>query len=206
MAYAAGNRIIADRFRAAQKIGKGQSGFGAVVSVTGSDKIQDRLSMLAQFSKQAENQIVAVNRRVAKVYLNYLNANIKDFPRDILVQFKDRDDIRVRKGQLRRSLGSFQPQRWNPTKILAGPITDNVGARRKKGVQMINGRKTYSQVSDGWFAHIVEGGDSFGIKKRTANTGVFMRGKVATQDRAMRLRDRLLRKEFSRYLNTLLRA
>jgi|31_taG_2_1085359.scaffolds.fasta_scaffold13991_2 hypothetical protein len=206
MAYAAGNRIIADRFRAAEKLGQGKSGYSSVVSVTGSDKIQHRLSMLAKWSQQAENQIVSINRRVAKVYLNYLNANIQDFDRDILVQFKDRDDIRVRRGQLRRSLGSFQPERWNPTKILAGPITDNVGARRKKGVQMINGRKTYRQTSDGWFAHIVEGGDSFGIKKRTVNTGVFMRGKLATQYRAERLRDRLLKKEFSRYLNTLLRG
>jgi len=167
----------------------------STATVTGADKIYRRLEALARWSVEAENQLLSINRRVAKIYLNYLNANIKDFHRDILVQFKDRQSILVEKGTLRKSLGMYQPAPPN-TRILAGPLTNNIG-RRKRGI---------AKNGDGWFAHIVEGGDSFGIKKRTVNTGVFMRGKAATQQRSIALRDRLLRKEFSRYINTLLRA
>ena len=63
-----------------------------------------------------------------------------------------------------------------------------------------NGRASITKMSDGWFAHIVEGGDSFGKKKTTVNTGVFMKGKRATQNRAMKLRNRLLKKEFSNFI------
>lgn len=205
MAYRAGNRIVADQFRASAKLLRGDIGKNTF-EITGLDKINKRLAQLARWSVEQENQIVSLNRRVAQVYLNALNANIKDYKRDIRVQFKDRDDIIVKRGQLRRSLGSWQPAAYDPTKILAGPITGNIGRRRKRGVKMANGRKTYTRVSDGWFAHIVEGGDSFGIKKTTPNTGVFRMQKAATQNRAMKLRDRLLRKQFSKFLGNLLQS
>jgi hypothetical protein len=208
MAYAGDNRLIANRGSQAYDLAAGRT-YGSVVSVTGIDKIQRRLEGLALWSQEAENQLLSINKRVGKVYLNYLNANIKDFDRDIRVQFKDREDIIVKRGQLRRSLGLYQPLRGRGglgvTRILAGPLTNNFGNKGARGT-MLHGKRGVTKNADGWFAHIVEGGDSFGIKKRTANTGVFMRGKAATQERAMRLRDRLLRKEFSRYLNTLLRA
>jgi hypothetical protein len=208
MAYAGDNRIKANQLSQLYDLAAGRTS-GSVVSVTGIDKIQRRLEGLALWSQEAENQLLSINKRVGKVYLNYLNANIKDFDRDIRVQFKDREDIVVKRGQLRRSLGLYQPLRGRGglgvTRILAGPLTNNFGNKGARGT-MLRGKRGVTKNDDGWFAHIVEGGDSFGIKKRTANTGVFMRGKAATQQRAMRLRDRLLRKEFSRYLNTLLRA
>ncbi len=164
--------------------------------ITGVDKIERRLEALARWSIEAENQIVALNRRVGEVYNTWLRANIKDFPRDIVIQRKDRPGRGevIRPGTLRRSVGSYQPAPPNP-RILSGPLTNNIG-RRKRGV---------TKKADGWFAHIVEGGDSFGIKKKTVNTGVFNRGKRATQQRAMKLRDRLLQKEFGRYVGNLIR-
>ena len=191
-------RRAADQARAANLIG-GDSGAGARFTVTGEDKINRRLRYLAKWSKEHENQVVNLNRRVAIVYLGYLNANIKDFDRDILVQFKDREGFYVRRGTLRRSLGSYQPEDYDKTKLIAGPLTKNIGGR-KKGVRTVNGRASITKMSDGWFAHIVEGGDSFGKKKTTVNTGVFMKGKRATQNRAMKLRNRLLKKEFSNFI------
>lgn len=196
-------RRAADQARAAKLIG-GDSGAGARFTVTGQDKINKRLKYLARWSQLHENQIVAINRRVANVYLGYLNANIKDFDRDILVQFKDREGFYVTRGTLRRSLGSYQPDQQDKTKLIAGPLTKNINPRNKRGVRTFNGSKSISRMRDGFFAHIVEAGDSFGVKKQTVNTGVFARGRRATQQRAIALRNRLLKKEFGNFIRTAL--
>ena len=95
--------------------------------------------------------------------------------------------IVVKRGQLRRSIGIFQPEK-NSTKVIAGPLTNTIGRRKTR------------KYSDGWFAHIVEGGDSFGVKKTTPNTGVFDRSKRATQSRMEALRNRLLKREYEKYM------
>ena len=157
------------------------------VTVKGLDQALKKLEKLALWSEKDFANLVTINERVGEVYNNSLKANIKDFDRDILVQRKSGTDILVKRGQLRRSIGVFQPQK-DRIKVLAGPKTNTIGKRKTR------------KYADGWFAHIVEGGDSFGIKKRTQNTGVFERSQKATQQRMVQLQTRLLRKEYERYM------
>lgn len=158
--------------------------------VRGLDNIMHKIEKAVQWSQRDSDALIAINKRVGEVYNNSLRANIKDFDRDILVQFADRESILVKKGQLRRSVGVWQPDRTR-TKMLAGPRTNNIG-RRKTGA-----------YSDGWYAHIVEGGDSFGRKKITQNTGVFENSMRATQQRSRKLQETLLRNRFKRYFSML---
>ena len=157
------------------------------VTVKGLDQALKKLEKLALWSEKDFANLVTINERVGEVYNNSLKANIKDFDRDILVQRTNGTDILVKRGQLRRSIGVFQPQK-DRIKVLAGPKTNTIGKRKTR------------KYADGWFAHIVEGGDSFGIKKRTQNTGVFERSQKATQQRMVQLQTRLLRKEYERFM------
>lgn len=157
------------------------------VTVKGLDQALKKLEKLALWSEKDFANLVNINERVGEVYNASLKANIKDFDRDILVQRTNGTDILVKRGQLRRSIGVFQPQK-DRIKVLAGPKTNTIGKRKTR------------KYADGWFAHIVEGGDSFGIKKRTQNTGVFERSQKATQQRMVQLQTRLLRKEYERYM------
>jgi hypothetical protein len=157
------------------------------VTVKGLDQALKKLEKLALWSEKDFANLVTINERVGEVYNASLKANIKDFDRDILVQRTNGTDILVKRGQLRRSIGVFQPQK-DRIKVLAGPKTNTIGKRKTR------------KYADGWFAHIVEGGDSFGIKKRTQNTGVFERSQKATQQRMVQLQTRLLRKEYERFM------
>ena len=157
------------------------------ITVKGLDEALKKLERLAQWSEKDFANLVTINERVGEVYNNSLKANIKDFDRDILVQRTNGTDILVKRGQLRRSIGVFQPQK-DRIKVLAGPKTNTIGKRKTR------------KYADGWFAHIVEGGDSFGIKKRTQNTGVFERSQKATQQRMKKLQTQLLRKEYERFM------
>jgi len=157
------------------------------VTVKGLDQALKKLEKLALWSEKDFANLVTINERVGEVYNASLKANIKDFDRDILVQRTNGTDILVKRGQLRRSIGVFQPQK-DRIKVLAGPKTNTIGKRKTR------------KYADGWFAHIVEGGDSFGIKKRTQNTGVFERSQKATQQRMQKLQTQLLRKEYERFM------
>lgn len=157
------------------------------VTVKGLEQALKKLEKLALWSEKDFANLVTINERVGEVYNASLKANIKDFDRDILVQRTNGTDILVKRGQLRRSIGVFQPQK-DRIKVLAGPKTNTIGKRKTR------------KYADGWFAHIVEGGDSFGIKKRTQNTGVFERSQKATQQRMVQLQTRLLRKEYERFM------
>jgi hypothetical protein len=157
------------------------------VKVDGMDKVLKKLDKLARWSEKDYNNLLAINKRVGEVYTASAKANVKDFARDILVQRKDSSDILVKRGQLRRSIGIWQPEKRS-TKVIAGPRTNTIGRRKTR------------KNADGWFAHIVEGGDSFGKKKTTPNTGVFARSKRATQSRQRALLVRLLRAEYKRFM------
>jgi len=157
------------------------------VTVKGLDQALKKLEKLALWSEKDFANLVTINERVGEVYNNSRKAKIKDIDTDSLVQRTNGTDILVKRGQLRRSIGVFQPQK-DRIKVLAGPKTNTIGKRKTR------------KYADGWFAHIVEGGDSFGIKKRTQNTGVFERSQKATQQRMVQLQTRLLRKEYERYM------
>jgi hypothetical protein len=163
------------------------------VTVTGANELYKNINRLAQWSVRDSAKLQAVGERVGDVYANYLKANVKDLDKDIKVKNKGKI-YKVKKGQLRRSSGTWQPDKKRNT-ILAGPRTKAIGKRGKT-----------KKYDDGWFAHIVEKGDfaeRFGGKHRTQNTGVFSRGIRSTKNRSEKLQIILLKRNFANYANRL---
>ena len=157
------------------------------ITIDGLDKVMRKLDKLAKWSEKDYANLLAINERVADVYVKSAKSNVKDFDRDILVQRRGSSEILVKRGQLGRSLGIWQPERRS-ARVMAGPRANTIGRRKTR------------KNADGWFAHIVEGGDSFGIKKTTPNTGVFDRSKRATESRQRALLVRLLRAEYNKFM------
>ena len=164
------------------------SGLQSSVSISGIEKINKKLEALSYWSETAKEKFVALNTRVGEVYAAYLRANVKDYPKKISF----RGEI-IRPGQLRKSSGTWKPEKWG-SNVMAGPRTNNILPRKT------------TKTKDGFYAHIVEKGDfgpRFGGKHRTRNTGVFERGKRATQKRSKQLQVVLLKKEFKRFARSL---
>ena len=163
------------------------------VTISGANQLYKNIDKLAKWSVKDSAALVNIGERVGNVYANYLKANVKDYNKDITGINKGKA-FKVKKGQLRRSSGTWQPNKKSNV-IMSGPRTKAIG---KKG-------KT-KKYSDGWFAHIVEKGDfgpRFGGKHKTQNTGVFSRGMKATKGRSEKLQIILLRQEFAKYTRKL---
>ena len=163
------------------------------VKITGVSELNRKIDNLAQWSIKDSEALQKIGHQVGGVYASYLKANIKDLGTDITVRTK-KDTLKVKKGQLRRSSGTWQPKKDSNT-ILAGPRTKTIGRRGKT-----------TKYADGFYAHIVEKGDfaeRFGGKHRTQNTGVFEQGKKATKNRSEKLQLILLKREFAKYAKTL---
>ena len=159
------------------------------VVVTGAAQLYKNIDRIAQWSIKDSAALQAVGERVGGVYANYLKANVKDLDKDTSLRGR-----KIKKGQLRRSSGTWQPNK-NRNTILAGPRTKAIGKRGKT-----------TKYADGFYAHIVEKGDfakRFGGKHRTQNTGVFSRGMKSTKSRSEKLQIILLKRNFAKYANRL---
>lgn len=163
------------------------------VTITGVSELNRKIDNLARWSIKDSAKLQAIGHKVGGVYASYLKANVKDLDKDITVRTK-KDTLKVKKGQLRRSSGTWQPNK-NSNTILAGPRTKSIGKRGKT-----------KKYDDGWFAHIVEKGDfdeRFGGKHRTQNTGVFERGMRSTYNRSRKYEIQLLKSNFGHYIKNL---
>ena len=161
----------------------------ATVQVLGVNELLKKIDKLAKWSEKDSQKLVSIGERVGSVYANYLKANIKDLDKDTSLRGR-----KIKKGQLRRSAGTWQPNKKQNT-VLAGPRTKAIGRKGKT-----------TKYADGFYAHIVEKGDfaeRFGGKHKTQNTGVFEQGIKATQNRSKKLQEILLRREFSQYVSRL---
>jgi hypothetical protein len=155
------------------------------VTVTGANELYKNINRLAQWSVRDSAKLQAVGERVGDVYANYLKANVKDLDKDTSLRGR-----KIKKGQLRRSSGTWQPDKKRNT-ILAGPRTKAIGKRGKT-----------TKYADGFYAHFVEKGDfaeRFGGKHKTQNTGVFSRGIRSTKNRSEKLHIILLKRNFANY-------
>ena len=158
------------------------------VTITGANELFKNIDKLAKWSVKDSKALQDGGHRVGAVYANYIKSNVKDLGKDIKVR-----GMKVKSGQLRRSGGTWQPDK-NKNTIMGGPRTNAIGRRKTK------------KADDGWFAHIVEKGDfgpRFGGKHRTQNTGVFSRGMKATTNRSLKLQEILLKKSFAKYTKKL---
>jgi len=157
-----------------------------MITVAGNKKFEARLNRLANWNRDDKKNMRKINRDAAKEYTKTAKGNIKSFYKDIVVQ-RGGSKLVVTKGQLKRSVGTWLPNK-SGTWVAAGPRTNSLG------------RRNTSARSDGWFAHIVEGGDSFGRKKRTVNTGVFERSLNASINAVKTKRFSMLRREYNRWM------
>lgn len=157
-----------------------------MMTIEGTKQFEKRLNRAANWSKEDKKNLRRINRDVAKLYVKTAKSNIKSFPRDIIVQ-RNGSRLVVQKGQMKRSMGTWLPSRGG-TWVVGGPRTNALGKRNAR------------ENADGWFAHIVEEGDSFGRKKTTVNTGVFKRSMRAVDSGMRSLRNQKLRKEFERFM------
>ena len=169
-----------------------------VIKIDGMKQLERRIERLAKWSEKDAQKLRAIDERVAEVYNVALRANIKDAKDDIYVYNKgtgpgrnqgskdgERKNVRTmtRPGTLRRSIKTFR--RSNKAITLAGPKTSRKGGSLKRNTQ------------NGWFASIVENGSGFGPAR---NQGLFLRTQKATSNRMKKMRNRLLRQEFERYM------
>ena len=158
------------------------------VTITGAQELYKNIDKLVKWSEKDSKALQNVGHKVGAVYANFIKSNVKDLGKDIFVR-----GTKVKSGQLRRSGGTWQPDK-NRNTIMGGPRTNAVGRRKTK------------KADDGWYAHIVEKGDfgpRFGGKHKTQNTGVFARGIKATKSRSIKLQEILLKKNFAKYTNRL---
>lgn len=132
-------------------------------------KLERKIERLAAIDSKDRKVILTEARKVANIYVKAARGAIQDFPRDIEVIKSNGTRIRIPKGTLRRSMGTWTP-RGATSHIAAGPRS---GAFRR-----------LPENRDGWFAHFVEYGnfpDAFGGQRTTRNTGVFARTQKSTQ-------------------------
>jgi hypothetical protein len=156
----------------------------ASVKVDGMKELERKIMRLAQWSEKDAQKLRAIDERVAEVYNVALRANIKDSPVDVKVYRSQQLRQTIKPGTLRRSVKTFR--RSNKRITLAGPKTTG----KRGGNKKVNRQ-------DGWFASIVENGSGFGPGR---NRGVFERTQKATKGRMQKLRNRLLQREFQRYM------
>ena len=166
------------------------------LDVKGQKELEKRIERAARWSVKDAARLKAINERVGKVYTTALLANVRDAETDIKVYERTGGGFGrkskpgqlkqiIKRGTLRRSIKVFQ--RRNKVITYAGPKSK--GGRK--------GRDTKTTRSDGWFANIVDQGAGFGPGR---NKGVFTRTQKATRQRMVNLRNRLLQKEFQRFM------
>ena len=76
------------------------------VTVTGANELYKNINRLAQWSVRDSAKLQNIGERVGDVYANYLKANVKDLDKDTSLRGR-----KIKKGQLRRSSGTLQPDK-----------------------------------------------------------------------------------------------
>ena len=158
----------------------------------GVERAQKRILKAVKFGILNKQDVQRSYRKVAQIFVRKARTMTKDYPKQIVIhRYVNSKPLVVDPGTLRRSFGTWAPNRQLPT-ILAGPRA-NYPMKRKVG-----------KNSDAWFAHIVEEGDfpdAFGGKSAShPNYKITERAIKATQD-AMRTKlYKELRSSFAKFM------
>ena len=147
-------------------------------------QLAERTNTLRQFKRKKKHKIEAINAAVAKSGVLAMRRRIKDYHKKIVVSGRKSPKggpIEIAPGTLRRSVMVMHPKD---------------GTNKWMGVHssQLSGRKPYSR-NDGWFGHIVQGGDQYfgaGVNKG------FWSNNVETVKKIMADR---LRREFADLVN-----
>lgn len=105
---------------------------------------------LSKFKRRKKHKIESINAAVAKSGVLAMRRRVRDYERTIVVSGRKSPKggpIEIQPGTLRRSIMVLHPRD---------------GTNKWMGVHssQLSGRKPYSR-NDGWFGHIVEGGDQY---------------------------------------------
>ena len=164
-------------------------------------KIEKRLDRAAGFGKINKKEFRKANRESAKEIVVATRSKIKAYKDDITINFPDRDDIVVKRDQLKKSIGVWFGKGSNTA--FAGPRANRAGKTKLK--------KKVRENADGWFAHIVDMGARPGQMRKGGKPGsgtiinTPMKGKISQglqvgQAKARQKQLELYRKEFNRYM------
>ena len=164
-------------------------------------KIEKRLDRAAGFGEINKKEFRRANRNAGREIVVATRSNLKPYKEDITIHFEDRDNIVVKRDQLRKSIGVWFPKSSNTAFI--GPRANTAGKRPLK-------RKVRDNA-DGWFAHIVDMGARPGQMRKGGKPGsgtiinTPMKGKISQglqvgQAKARQKQLELYRKEFNRYM------
>ena len=139
---------------------------------------------IGKFKRLKKHQIETVNAKVAQSGVLAMRRRVKDYSKTIVVSGRKSPKggpIEIKPGTLRRSIMVMHPKD---------------GTNKWMGVHssQLSGRKAYSR-NDGWFGHIVQGGDQYfgaGVNKGFWTSNV---GKVK------KIMENRLRREFGTLVN-----
>ena len=164
-------------------------------------KIEKRLDRAAGFGEINKKEFRRANRNAGREIIVATRSNLKPYKEDITIHFEDRDNIVVKRDQLRKSIGVWFGKGSNTA--FAGPRANRAGKTKLK--------KKVRENADGWFAHIVDMGARPGQMRKGGKPGsgtiinTPMKGKISQglqvgQAKARQKQLELYRKEFNRYM------
>ena len=164
-------------------------------------KIEKRLDRAAGFGEINKKEFRRANRNAGREIVVATRSNLKPYKEDITIHFEDRENIVVKRDQLRKSIGVWFGKGSNTA--FAGPRANRAGKTKLK--------KKVRDNADGWFAHIVDMGARPGQMRKGGKPGsgtiinTPMKGKISQglqvgQAKARQKQIELYRKEFNRYM------
>jgi len=110
--------------------------------------IEKRLDRAAKFGEINKKEFRKANRQSAKSIVLSTRSNLKPYKEDITIHFEGRENIDVKRDQLRKSIGVWFGKGSNTAFV--GPRANRAGKRKLQ--------RKVRENADGWFAHIVEMG------------------------------------------------
>ena len=164
--------------------------------------IEKRLDRAAQFGTINKKEFRKANRESAKEVVQATRSGLRAYKEDITINFPDRDDIVVKRDQLKKSIGVWFGKGSNTA--FAGPRANRAGKTKLQ--------KKVRENADGWFAHIVEMGarpsqmrkgnkqGGGGVIINTPMKGKISEGLTKGQAKARGKQLELYRKEFKRFM------
>ena len=129
----------------------GAADAGGFIKVTiNMETLARKLDRLEEYKKFKKQDIKDAHKNVARSGKRKMQKTITDYPTDIVVKRKGKDPLIVKKGTLRKSIGIITPKDERALLLW-------LGVRSRAAI----GKNVRTRVhNDGWFAHIVQGGDN----------------------------------------------
>jgi len=152
------------------------------------EKFTKRVRYCAKYGQKNARELVAIHKRVGRVYVKAAKSAISDAKEDIKVYRNKEVEYEIKRGTLRRSMGTWKAKRGS-SMVLAGPRSGHV----QKSLKGSN--------RDGWYQFIAEGGHAgTSTSHNTKNKGVFQKTLASSMSQMRMNQYAEYRKNFKRYM------